>query len=83
MFADSVDESGHFVVVMNDEEQYSIWPSGRAIPAGWQPAGKEGGKQECLDYIDDVWTDMRPLSLRQAMGGNGAIAPLGGSHGDR
>ncbi len=54
-------------VVMNDEEQYSIWPEGRDIPAGWNYAGKSGTKQECLDHIETVWTDMRPLSLRLKM----------------
>ncbi len=54
-------------VVVNDEEQYSIWPAGRALPPGWREAGFSGGKQECLDYIDRVWTDMRPRSLREAM----------------
>lgn len=56
-----------FVVVYNHEEQYSIWPAEREIPAGWQSAGKQGSKQECLDYIQEVWTDMRPLSLRRKM----------------
>ncbi|MCC5575690.1 MULTISPECIES: MbtH family protein [Microtetraspora] len=55
----------HFLVVRNDEEQYSIWPSGRTLPAGWHDAGFSGAKQECLDHIETVWTDMRPLSLRQ------------------
>jgi len=54
-------------VVMNHEEQYSIWPAGRDLPAGWREAGKRGLKKECLDYIDEVWTDMRPLSLRKHM----------------
>lgn len=54
-------------VVVNDEEQYSIWPDYREIPYGWREAGKSGLKQECLDYIKKVWTDMRPLSLRKKM----------------
>ena len=54
-------------VVMNHEEQYSIWPVDREIPAGWRAVGKSGSKQECLDYIKEVWTDMRPLSLRKKM----------------
>ena len=54
-------------VVMNHEEQYSIWPVDREIPAGWRAVGKSGSKQECLDYIKKVWTDMRPLSLRKKM----------------
>ena len=56
-----------FQVVVNHEEQYSIWPEYTAIPAGWRAAGPSGLKQECLAYIDEVWTDMRPLSLRQKM----------------
>ena len=58
-----------FTVVVNHEEQYSIWPEDREIPAGWNAVGKTGPKKECLDYIEEVWTDMRPLSLRRAMDG--------------
>jgi MbtH protein len=56
-----------FLVVVNDEEQYSLWPDYKEIPQGWRAAGKQGSKEECLAYIESVWTDMRPLSLRQAM----------------
>ena len=56
-----------YKVVMNHEEQYSIWPADRDNPLGWQDAGKSGLKQECLAYIEEVWTDMRPLSLRKQM----------------
>lgn len=56
-----------FRVVVNDEEQYSIWPDYKAIPAGWREVGVSGSKQECLDHIEKVWTDMRPLSLRRHM----------------
>lgn len=56
-----------FKVVINHEEQYSIWPAYKEIPAGWNEAGKEGSKEECLKYIEEVWVDMRPLSLRKAM----------------
>jgi len=52
-------------VVVNHEEQYSIWPDFRALPAGWRDAGKSGSKAECLAYVEKVWTDMRPLSLRR------------------
>lgn len=52
-------------VVVNEEEQYSIWPARRDLPAGWKLAGKAGPKAECLAYIEEVWTDMRPLSLRK------------------
>jgi MbtH protein len=61
-----------YTVVMNHEEQYSIWPADREIPAGWSAVGVSGSKAECLDYIKEVWTDMRPKSLRDGMiGGNG------------
>ena len=50
-------------VVVNQEGQYSIWPTDRPIPLGWREAGKAGSKAECLSYIEEVWTDMRPLSL--------------------
>lgn len=54
-------------VVVNDEEQYSIWPVGRELPAGWRADGFTGTEEECLAYIDEVWTDMRPASLRRWM----------------
>lgn len=56
-----------FTVVVNDEEQYSIWPADRALPAGWRDAGLTGSKEDCLAHIDKVWTDMRPASLRRQM----------------
>lgn len=56
-----------FQVLVNDEEQYSLWPAGREIPRGWRFTGTEGPKAECLAEIGRVWTDMRPLSLRRAM----------------
>jgi uncharacterized protein YbdZ (MbtH family) len=56
-----------YKAVMNHEEQYSIWPADRENPAGWRDTGKVGSKAECLEYIKEVWTDMRPLSLRQQM----------------
>ncbi|GAA2635036.1 MbtH family NRPS accessory protein [Actinomadura fulvescens] len=55
-------------VVMNDEEQYSIWPAALPSPDGWRAAGFRGSKQACLSHIDEVWTDMRPRTLREAMG---------------
>jgi MbtH protein len=61
------DEEAIFNVVVNHEEQYSIWPEYREIPDGWTAVGVTGKKKECLAYIDQVWTDMRPLSLRKAM----------------
>ncbi len=54
-------------VVLNHEEQYSIWPVDRENAPGWRDAGKSGTKAECLAYIEEVWTDMRPLSLRTSM----------------
>ncbi len=56
-----------FCVVINDEEQYSIWPTGSAPPAGWRDVGRSGTEDECLDFIQTVWTDMRPRSLRERM----------------
>jgi MbtH protein len=55
-----------YVVVLNDEEQYSIWPAGDPLPAGWRAEGTRGPKQECLEHIDRAWTDMRPASSRGA-----------------
>ena len=60
-----------YVVVVNHEEQYSIWPQWRALPPGWRAAGKIGTKEECLAHIEAVWTDMRPLSLRRHLEGGG------------
>lgn len=56
-----------YSVVVNHEEQYSIWPSYREIPLGWTAVGKTGTKEECLAHIEKVWTDMRPLSLRKRL----------------
>lgn len=61
------EDTTRYNVVINDEEQYSIWSTERAIPPGWREVGKSGTKTECLDYIKEVWTDMRPLSLRKRM----------------
>ncbi|MFJ4961801.1 MbtH family protein [Streptomyces sp. NPDC088729] len=58
-----------FLVVRNDEEQYSIWRADRDLPAGWYADGCRGARQECLDHIEEVWTDMRPLSLRRRLAG--------------
>lgn len=66
MFADD-DNDQPFTVVVNHEEQYSIWPQGRDLPAGWRDAGFTGTRQACLDHVGEVWTDMRPLSLRRSM----------------
>jgi MbtH protein len=64
---DEEDDTRTYKVVINHEEQYSIWPVDRENPLGWNDVGKSGTKQECLDYIEEVWTDMRPLSLRKKM----------------
>jgi MbtH protein len=61
------DDEAIYEVVVNHEEQYSIWPSGRELPFGWRTVGTSGVKAVCLDYIGKVWTDMRPLSLRLYM----------------
>ena len=67
MEANEKDPFERYKVVLNHEEQYSIWPEHRQNPLGWRDAGKAGTKAECLDYIKEVWTDMRPLSLRKKM----------------
>jgi len=61
------EENRLYKVVVNHEEQYSIWPAERENPIGWKDVGKQGKKAECLEYINTVWTDMRPLSLRKRM----------------
>ena len=60
-------EARPYLVVVNDEEQYSIWRTGRDLPAGWRPDGFTGTEEECLAYIEETWTDMRPASLRRWM----------------
>ena len=67
MARDDAEDTTIYKVVINHEEQYSIWPADREPPLGWQEVGQQGLKAECLAYIKDVWTDMRPLSLRQKM----------------
>jgi len=64
---DEKEDTAVYRVVVNAEEQYSIWPADRELPLGWKDAGKQGLKAECLAYIETVWTDMRPLSLRNKM----------------
>jgi MbtH protein len=68
MHEEERDEFAVYTVVVNHEEQYSIWPLDLAVPAGWREVGRTGPKAECLAYIEEVWTDMRPLSLRRSMG---------------
>ncbi|HLX40162.1 MAG TPA: MbtH family protein [Ktedonobacteraceae bacterium] len=67
MSRDEQEDKTIYKVVINHEEQYSIWPSERENPLGWKDVGKSGPKDECLAYIKEVWTDMRPLSLRKQM----------------
>ena len=61
-----------YTVVVNHEEQYSIWPAEQTIPNGWRSVGQLGSKETCLAYINEVWTDMRPLTLRQKQRGETA-----------
>jgi MbtH protein len=63
------DDATEYQVVVNDEEQYSIWPADREPPAGWRADGTRGSKAVCLKHVEEVWTDMRPLSLRKRMDG--------------
>jgi MbtH protein len=67
MYREEREDTTIYKVVVNHEEQYSIWPADRENPKGWKDAGKSGNKEECLTYIKKVWTDMRPLSLRKWM----------------
>ena len=72
-----------YKVVMNHEEQYSIWPADRDNPLGWQDVGKTGPKDECLAHIKEVWTDMQPLSLRKQMEAAEAAASGGNAGSER
>ena len=67
MVAADQEDQTIYEVVANHEEQYSIWPTHRELPLGWKTVGRTGSKAECLEYIKEVWTDMRPLSLRKQM----------------
>lgn len=60
-------EQQRYQVVRNEEEQYSLWPADRTPPEGWQPDGTTGTEEECAAHVDQVWTDMRPASLRREM----------------
>jgi MbtH protein len=70
--ADEDEDNRVYIVLINAEEQYSLWWKGKSIPPGWQFTGKEGSKAECVSYVDSVWTDMRPLSLRKKMEATGS-----------
>jgi len=61
------DDNGTFYVLVNDEEQYSLWPVFADLPSGWRVVFGEGDRASCLDYVDKTWTDMRPRTLREAM----------------
>ncbi|MCL7491273.1 MbtH family NRPS accessory protein [Streptomyces sp. MCA2] len=63
----STDRSERHLVVVNAEEQYSIWPEGKTLPSGWRAVQEPAPKEQCLAYIETHWTDMRPLSLRRTM----------------
>ncbi|WP_017317673.1 MbtH family protein [Mastigocladopsis repens] len=67
MSRDDFEDTTIYKVVVNHQEQYSIWVADRDNPVGWRDVGKTGLKPECLEYIKEVWTDMRPLSLRKKM----------------
>ncbi|ORA83218.1 MbtH family protein [Mycobacterium malmoense] len=62
------DDGGAFFVLVNDEEQHSLWPSFAEVPPGWRVVYGAAGRAECLDYVEKNWTDLRPKSLREAMG---------------
>jgi MbtH protein len=62
------DDNATYLVLVNDEGQYSLWPSFAEVPAGWTVAKSEDSRQACLDYVNEHWTDMRPKSLIRAMG---------------
>jgi len=61
------DDNGTFYVLVNDEEQYSLWPAFADLPSGWRVVFGEDDRASCLDYVDKTWTDMRPRTLREAM----------------
>ncbi|MEU0051300.1 MbtH family NRPS accessory protein [Streptomyces sp. NPDC006309] len=65
--AEEAADTRSYLVVLNDEEQYSIWLADRELPLGWRAEGVRGSREECLEHIGTVWTDMRPLSLRNRM----------------
>ncbi|MGH3782758.1 MAG: MbtH family protein [Pseudonocardiaceae bacterium] len=62
-----MDDDAKYEVLRNDEDQYSLWLAGHEVPEGWHQVGMEGSREECSAYVDEVWTDMRPRSLRERM----------------
>jgi len=67
MTTEEKEDTRQYKVVLNHEEQYSVWLADRENALGWRDEGKVGSKEECLSYIKEVWTDMRPLSLRKKL----------------
>jgi MbtH protein len=67
MYSDNEDVAQIYTVLINDEEQYSLWLSHKEIPAGWKSVGITGTKAECMEYVDKVWTDITPLSVRKRL----------------
>lgn len=65
------DETGEFLVLVNDEDQHSLWPTFSEVPAGWQAKFGPAGRADCLVFIEENWTDMRPRSLQEAMAADG------------
>lgn len=65
------DENGEFLVLVNDEEQHSLWPTFADVPAGWRSVFGPDTRAHCLEYVEEHWTDMRPRSLREAMAADG------------
>jgi MbtH protein len=76
------DPDANYFVLINDEGQHSLWPAFADVPDGWQVIFGEGGRQECLDFIEKSWTDMRPNSLIKAMAENAAAAQHGAANGN-
>jgi MbtH protein len=64
-----IQDDTEYAVVLNDEEQYSIWPVGRPLPLGWREEGMRGPKQDCLAHVEEVWTDITPRSVREWLAG--------------
>ena len=79
MSIDDQEDTSIYKVVVNHEEQYSIWPESRENPLGWNDVGKQGVKADCLAYIKEVWVDMTPPSLRKKMGKPASDLPAGPS----
>jgi len=69
------EDTREYVVLVNGEEQYSLWLAGQEIPKGWREVFSRNNKKACLEYVKEVWTDMRPLSLRKAMAERNATPP--------